>query len=100
MLILEFTQRTQDGWFSDFGAVKQITTSGSFSRKTKFTVAIGTPGYVPSEQAHGNPKLSSDIYAVGIIGIKLSPDYCLNNYQKMPILMKLSGMTRRKLALS
>jgi len=55
----------------DFGAVKQITTQVvSPQRKTKFTVAIGTPGYVPSEQAQGNPKLSSDVYAVGIIGIQ------------------------------
>ena len=63
----------------DFGAVKQITTQVvNPQRKTKVTVAIGTPGYVPSEQAQGNPKLSSDIYAVGIIGIQaltgLQPD--------------------------
>lgn len=54
----------------DFGAVKQITTQvitpGS---QSKFTVAIGTPGYIPCEQAQGDPKFSSDIYAVGIIGI-------------------------------
>jgi len=55
----------------DFGAVKQITTQlVNPQTKTKVTVAIGTPGYVPSEQAQGNPKLSSDIYAVGIIGIQ------------------------------
>lgn len=55
----------------DFGAVKHITTQVVNSQgKTKCTVVIGTPGYVPCEQAHGNPKLSSDIYAVGIIGIQ------------------------------
>ena len=54
----------------DFGAVKQITTALVAQGKTKVTVVIGTPGYVPCEQAHGNPKLSSDIYAVGIIGIQ------------------------------
>ncbi|MBR8839434.1 MAG: tetratricopeptide repeat protein [Stigonema ocellatum SAG 48.90 = DSM 106950] len=63
----------------DFGAVKQITTQVvTPTTKTKFTVAIGTPGYIPSEQAQGDPKFSSDIYAVGIIGIQaltgLSPD--------------------------
>ena len=66
-------RRAQDGqlFLIDFGAVKQITTNVAHPPgKTKFTVAIGTPGYVPSEQAHGNPKLSSDIYAVGIIGIQ------------------------------
>ena len=55
----------------DFGAVKQIATQVvNPQRNTKVTVAIGTPGYMPSEQAHGNPKLSSDIYAVGIIGVQ------------------------------
>ncbi|MEA5569658.1 tetratricopeptide repeat protein [Calothrix sp. UHCC 0171] len=62
----------------DFGAVKQITTNFVTSQIPKITVAIGTPGYIPSEQAMGNPKLSSDIYAVGIIGIQaltgLSPE--------------------------
>lgn len=63
----------------DFGAVKQITTQViTPSGKTKFTVAIGTPGYIPSEQAQGNPKFSSDIYALGILGIQaltgLSPE--------------------------
>ena len=55
----------------DFGAVKQIATQVvNPTGVTKSTVAIGTPGYIPSEQAQGNPKFSSDIYAVGIIGIQ------------------------------
>jgi tetratricopeptide (TPR) repeat protein len=63
----------------DFGAVKQIATQLIVPQaKTKSTVAIGTPGYIPSEQAQGNPKFSSDIYAVGIIAIQaltgLSPE--------------------------
>jgi tetratricopeptide (TPR) repeat protein/tRNA A-37 threonylcarbamoyl transferase component Bud32 len=63
----------------DFGAVKQITTQVIIpTGKTKSTVAIGTPGYMPGEQAQGTPKLSSDIYALGIIAIQaltgLSPD--------------------------
>ncbi|BAY18166.1 TPR repeat-containing serine/threonine protein kinase [Anabaenopsis circularis NIES-21] len=54
----------------DFGAVKQVSTQmTSTSGQTSFTVAIGTPGYMPSEQANSNPHLSSDIYAVGIIAI-------------------------------
>ncbi|MBE9005196.1 tetratricopeptide repeat protein [Fortiea sp. LEGE XX443] len=63
----------------DFGAVKQITTQVITPEgQTKSTVAIGTPGYLPSEQAQGTPKFSSDIYAVGIIAIQaltgLSPE--------------------------
>ncbi|MBE8985847.1 tetratricopeptide repeat protein [Nostoc sp. LEGE 12450] len=55
----------------DFGAVKQITTQVITPEgSTKGTVAIGTPGYIPGEQAHGTPKLSSDIYAAGIIAIQ------------------------------
>ena len=55
----------------DFGAVKQITTQVITPQgQTKSTVAIGTPGYLPGEQAQGNPKFSSDIYAVGIIAIQ------------------------------
>jgi len=55
----------------DFGAVKQITTQVITPEgQTKSTVAIGTPGYIPGEQAHGTPKFSSDVYAVGIIGIQ------------------------------
>ncbi|BAY10346.1 serine/threonine-protein kinase [Calothrix sp. NIES-2098] len=55
----------------DFGAVKQITTQVVTPQgQTKSTVAIGTPGYLPGEQAQGNPKFSSDIYAVGIIALQ------------------------------
>ena len=54
----------------DFGAVKQVTTQIATAGQTKITVAIGTPGYRPSEQAQGYPKLSSDVYAVGMIGIE------------------------------
>ena len=55
----------------DFGAVKEITTQISNPQpKNSLSVSIGTPGYMPSEQSHGNPKLSSDIYAVGAIAIQ------------------------------
>ncbi|PMB41302.1 hypothetical protein CEN40_20615 [Fischerella thermalis CCMEE 5205] len=55
----------------DFGAVKEI---GSLAMNTqgqvRSTIAIGTAGYMPSEQANRDPKLCSDIYAVGMIGIQ------------------------------
>ncbi|MDJ0798768.1 MAG: serine/threonine-protein kinase [Calothrix sp. MO_167.B12] len=55
----------------DFGAVKQISTQiVNPQGQTSFTVAIGTRGYMPSEQANGNPQFSSDIYALGMIGIQ------------------------------
>jgi tetratricopeptide (TPR) repeat protein len=65
-------RRKDDGklFLIDFGAVKQITTQMVYSPRTNYTIAIGTPGYFPSEQAIGSPKFSSDVYAVGIIGIQ------------------------------
>ncbi|MDB9457447.1 serine/threonine protein kinase [Dolichospermum circinale CS-545/17] len=55
----------------DFGADKQlrsplVTVSG---QKTA-TVAIGTPGYMPTEQGQGKPRPNSDLYALGIIAIQ------------------------------
>lgn len=74
-------RREQDGKLIliDFGAVKQITTKlVNSSEISKSTVAIGTPGYIPGEQAQGTPKFSSDIYALGVIAIQaltgLSPE--------------------------
>lgn len=55
----------------DFGAVKQVSTqlANPDTGPTK-TISIGTQGYMPNEQVGGNPRFSSDIYAVGIIGIQ------------------------------
>jgi serine/threonine-protein kinase len=55
----------------DFGAVKQIRTQlATAYGQASATVAVGTPGYMPSEQARGQPRPNSDIYALGIIGIQ------------------------------
>jgi serine/threonine-protein kinase len=58
----------------DFGAVKALQESGSKLETTngesRFTVTIGTPGYMPSEQCAGRPNFSSDLYAVGMLAIK------------------------------
>ena len=55
----------------DFGAVKEISTLSTNSQgQTTTTTVIGTPGYMPNEQNHGHPKLSSDVYAVGMVAIK------------------------------
>jgi serine/threonine protein kinase len=55
----------------DFGAVKQLTTQiiQTHSHTTR-TIAIGSPGYMPSEQMAGRPRFCSDLYAVGMIGIQ------------------------------
>ncbi|OUL32069.1 serine/threonine-protein kinase [Nostoc sp. 106C] len=55
----------------DFGAVKQVTAPQMENQEqTPFTIGIGTKGYAPNEQCFGRPQYSSDIYAVGMIGIK------------------------------
>lgn len=56
----------------DFGAVKQIRTqlASVYGQQLSNTIAVGTPGYMASEQALGQPRPSSDIYALGIIGIQ------------------------------
>ncbi|HEY9873829.1 MAG TPA: protein kinase [Candidatus Obscuribacterales bacterium] len=55
----------------DFGAVKQLRTQMvGVPELASATVAIGTPGYMPSEQGRGQPRPNSDIYSLGIIAIQ------------------------------
>jgi serine/threonine protein kinase len=54
----------------DFGAIKQVRNQQMLDGQQTMTVAIGTPGYMPIEQASGNPRPSSDLYALGSIGIQ------------------------------
>ncbi len=54
----------------DFGAVKRVSFIEDEHGQVSYTVAIGTHGYRPSEQANGRPRFSSDIYAVGMIAIQ------------------------------
>jgi len=64
----------------DFGAVRamqDINTQLTANEKgeSRFTVTIGTPGYMPSEQCAGRPAYSSDIYALGMVAIKALTGY-------------------------
>ncbi|WP_373539231.1 protein kinase [Chamaesiphon sp.] len=54
----------------DFGAIKQVRNQQLLHGQNTMTVAIGTPGYMPIEQASGNPRASSDMYALGAIAIQ------------------------------
>ena len=56
----------------DFGAVKELAATEVLNPQgeTKIITTIGTPGYMPSEQTTGKARFSSDVYAVGIIGIQ------------------------------
>jgi len=56
----------------DFGAVKQIRDPSGveLTRLNPTTISIGTEGYMPIEQMRGRPRPSSDLYALGMIGIQ------------------------------
>jgi eukaryotic-like serine/threonine-protein kinase len=56
----------------DFGAVKQIRAANATTPNTIIsqTIGIGTPGYMPTEQGMGSPKLASDVYAAGAIAVQ------------------------------
>ena len=66
-------RRKQDGKLVliDFGAVKQVRMQQTTAvGQVSVTVAIGTPGYMPTEQSSGKPRPSSDIYALGMVAIQ------------------------------
>jgi eukaryotic-like serine/threonine-protein kinase len=55
----------------DFGAVKQVSQQlSASSSKISHTISIGTQGYMPNEQIAGQPRFSSDLYAVGMIALQ------------------------------
>jgi serine/threonine protein kinase len=65
----------------DFGSVKQIsaqplsfeeqsTLVGEPEQHSTLTIAVGSSGYMPNEQLAGRPRFSSDVYAVGMVGIR------------------------------
>ena len=54
----------------DFGTVKELSQlKANLQEQTNVSVIVGTNGYMPYEQSSGYPKLASDIYAVGMLGI-------------------------------
>ena len=64
----------------DFGAVRAMQDANTQltaneKGESRFTVTIGTPGYMPSEQCAGRPTYSSDIYALGMVAIKALTGY-------------------------
>lgn len=64
----------------DFGAVRAMQDANTKltadeKGESRFTVTIGTPGYMPSEQCAGRPNYSSDIYALGMVAIKALTGY-------------------------
>jgi serine/threonine protein kinase len=55
----------------DFGPIRQTSTQSLHPDSYPLhTIPIGTQGYTPREQLAGNSCFSSDVYAVGMIGIQ------------------------------
>ncbi|OUL21789.1 hypothetical protein BV372_31325 [Nostoc sp. T09] len=68
----------------DFGAVKELATQTVNSQgQVISTVAIGTRGYMPLEQLNGYPQYSSDIYAVGMMGIQALTGLGINDLLRL-----------------
>ena len=56
----------------DFGAVKEtMGTVVNSAGNTASSIVIGTPGFMPSEQAAGRPMYSSDLYSLALTAIYL-----------------------------
>jgi len=69
----------------DFGAVKQVRSSlATVGGQSTATVAIGTPGYMPTEQSQGKPRPNSDIYSLGIIAIQALTGMSITQLQEDP----------------
>lgn len=69
----------------DFGAVKAVGLQTTIAHgNTAQTISICTPGYTPNEQYSGQPKLSSDVFAVGMVGIQALTGQLPNQLEKDP----------------
>jgi serine/threonine protein kinase len=95
----------------DFGSVKQAwmqvvtaqgQTNASFAIGMPATIAVGTPGYMPTEQERGRPRLNSDIYALGMIGIQaltgLNPRQLLEDVDTGEIIWQHQAQVSARLA--
>lgn len=70
----------------DFGAIKQLRTQkASKSRRQNLTLVVGTRGYMPSEQTRSLPRPSSDIYALGMMGLQALTGVYPHEFQDDPI---------------
>jgi serine/threonine-protein kinase len=70
----------------DFGAVKETMGTEMFSKgNLASSIIIGTPGYMPPEQAIGRPVFASDLYSLSLTAIYLLTGINPQNLQIDPI---------------
>jgi len=87
----------------DFGAVKEVSRGQSKVGVTSVSIAIGSLGYMPDEQAANKPRYASDIYAVGKIAIQaltgLRPDQLADDPTTGELIWKNHAQVSPKLGL-
>ncbi len=94
-------QRDRKPVLVDFGSVKQVR-AASEQERSGMTIKVGTPGYMPAEQARGSPRLNSDIYALGIVGIQaatgIKPDRLLEDTETGELIWRSQAQISDELA--
>jgi serine/threonine-protein kinase len=55
----------------DFGAVKEAMNTVVSPNNSAPSMVIGTPGFMPAEQAKGRPTFASDLYGLGLTAVFL-----------------------------
>lgn len=87
----------------DFGAVKTLgNTIVEATGDTSLSMPVYTSGYAASEQCMGRPRLSSDIYSLGIVGIQaltgLHPSQLPTDYQTSELIWRDQAQVSDELA--
>ncbi|MDJ0844313.1 protein kinase domain-containing protein [Crocosphaera sp.] len=80
----------------DFGIVKEtVATLVHSNGNTPYSVGLGTPGYMASEQAAGRPIISSDLYSLGLTAVFLltgkTPQYLATDPTTGEVLWRKEG---------
>lgn len=68
--------------FCSIKAIRNLTINET--SEIGFSHPLGTPAYMPSEQALGLPQFCSDLYAVGMMGIQAATGYMPNQLPRNP----------------
>lgn len=79
----------------DFGAVREIMgTQLLTSGNSTSSIVIGTPGFMPAEQASGRPIFSSDLYALALTMIYLLTGQYPQNFPHDPLTGELDWQSQ------
>ncbi len=87
----------------DFGAVKTIAnTVAETTGETSISMPVYTSGYAASEQCLGRPRINSDIYSLGMVGIQaltgLHPSQLPHDYNSSEVIWRDQATVSDELA--